>query len=130
MMLGSTFLMTIPNPQAPSRTLTRKSGFIAFLLASPIMILFVFLGKWEMGIGAWGCTALVLLVVRTYWDLRTRPWFWASIAFSAVLQVPFVLFVPWGNRDITGITILPVLALDYGIMYGAIKLAEKMMKKT
>jgi hypothetical protein len=122
--------MTTTNPQTPDRTLTRKSGFIALLLASPMMVLFVFLGKWEMGIGAWGCTALVLMVVRFYWDLRTSPWFWASIGFSAVLQVPFVLFVPWGNRDVTGITILPILALDYGIMYGAIKLAEKMTKKT
>jgi hypothetical protein len=129
MILGRT-LMTIINPQSPARALTTKSAYIALFFVSPIMILFVFLGKWEIGIGAWGCLTLVLLVVRTHWDLRTSPWFWASIAFSTVLQVPFILFIPWGNRDVTGITMLPVGLLDYGIIYGTVKLAEKMIKKT
>lgn len=121
--------MTIINPQTPARALTAKSAYVALFFALPILFVFSFFGKWETGIGAWVCIGLVLMVVRTHWDLRTSLWFWASIAFSAVLQVPFILLIPWNNRNVTGISLLPVGLLDYGIVYGCVKLAEKMMKK-
>jgi hypothetical protein len=114
--------------EAP-RKLTAKSAYIALLYAVPIFILFCFLGKWEMGIGAWICSGLVFLVMRTRWDLRKHVWFWIAVAFGFVLQAPIVLLIPWGNRNLTGISLLPVAVLDYGLVYGCVKVAELLMTR-
>jgi hypothetical protein len=116
--------------KVPNRELTSKSGYIALLFALPVLLIFVFLGRWEMGIGAWVCTGLVLLVVKSHWDLRVSPWFWLSIGVALLLQVPIVLLIPWGNRGLTGISLLPVAVVDYGLVYGGVKLAEKMASRS
>jgi hypothetical protein len=69
---------------------------------------------------------MVLLVVRARWDLRKHAWFWVAVAFGTLLQIPIVVLIPWDNRNLTGISLLPVALLDYGLVYGCIKLAEKM----
>src|SRR5260370_36531722 len=94
-----------------------------------VLLLFIYLGKWETGIGAWICTGLVLLIIRIRWDLRKHVWSWIAIVFAAFLQVPFVLIVPWNNRNLTGISLLPIGVLDYAIMYGLIKLIEKIVQR-
>jgi hypothetical protein len=108
---------------------TSKSAYIAMLYSLPVLLLFIYLGKWETGIGAWICTGLVLLIIRIRWDLRRHVWFWIAIVFAALLQVPFVLLVPWNNRSLTGISLLPIGVLDYAIIYGLIKLIEKMVQR-
>jgi hypothetical protein len=118
-----------PDSKVPARYLSARSAYIGALLALPVFLVFVYLGKWEMGIGPWICAALVLAVVRIHWDLRRSRWFWASIAVSTVLQAPFILLVPWSDRHLTGITLLPVGLADYGIVYGCVKLAERMIKR-
>jgi hypothetical protein len=108
---------------------TSKSAYIAMLYSLPVLLLFIYLGKWETGIGAWICTGLVVLVIRIRWDLRKHVWFWIAIVFAVLLQVPFVLLVPWNNRYLTGISLLPIGVLDYAIIYGLIKLVEKMAQR-
>jgi hypothetical protein len=108
------------------RELTSKSAYLAMLIALPVFILFCIMGKWEAGIGAWICTALVVLIVRQRWDLRRHWWFWGIIAFALLLQVPVVILIPWKNRGLTGIGLLPVGLLDYGLVYGCIKITEKL----
>ena len=122
-------LMTAIDSKVPNRELTSKSAYIALLFALPVLFIFIFLGNWEMGIGAWICTGLVLIVVRSHWDLRGSPWFWLSIGVALLLQVPIVLLVPWGNRGLTGISLLPVAVVDYGLVWGCVKLAEKMASR-
>lgn len=115
--------------KVPTREVTSKSTYIALLFALPVLLILVYLGKWEMGIGAWICTGLVLLVVKSHWDLRRSPWFWLSIGVALLLQVPVILLIPWGNRGLTGISLLPVALVDYGLVYGCVKLAEKLMNR-
>jgi len=122
--------MSTNDSKEPNRDLTSKSAYVALFFALPVLVVFAYLGKWEMGIGAWICIGLVLLVARTHWDLRGSLWFWVSIAFSVVLQVPFILLVPWNNRSLSGISLLPVAVVDYGIVYGCMKLAEKAGKRS
>ena len=106
------------------RKLTSKSAYLALLMALPVFVLSCIIGKWETGIGAWICAALVLLIVRQRWDLRRRVWFWIVIAAAFLLQVPLVLWIPWGNRGLTGISLLPLGLLDYGLVYGCLRLIE------
>jgi len=108
-----------------SRELTAKSGYLAMLIALPVFILFCIFGKWEMGIGGWICAGLVVAIARQRWDLRRRVWFWIVITAAFLLQVPLVVLIPWNDRNLTGISLLPVAVLDYGLVYGCIKLIEK-----
>jgi hypothetical protein len=43
----------------PSRGLTAKSAYVVLVFASLVLLLYVYLGKWETGIGAWIWVALV-----------------------------------------------------------------------
>lgn len=117
------------DPKSTARDLNSKSAYTALFFALPVLLAFGYLGKWEMGIGAWICAGLVLLVVKAHWELKCSPWFWASTIISIVIQIPFILLVPWNNRSLSGISLLPVAALDYGLLYGFFKLAEKMTER-
>ncbi len=122
--------MTPIHSEESPRELTSKSAYLALLCSLPVLLVFAYLGDWRTGIGAAICCGLVILIVITRWDLRKHWWFWAVILFGAALQVPIVLLIPWGNRGLTGISLLPVAVVDYGVVYGCVKLAEKLMKKT
>jgi len=108
--------------------LTRKDGLIAMLFASPMMLLFAFLGDWKRGLGAWACTGIVVLVVRVRWDLRGRSWFWTTVAVMGALQGPLVYYVPWSDTNLSYASLLPIGIVDFAIVYWCIKLAERLMK--
>jgi hypothetical protein len=112
------------------RKLNAKSAYVLLLCSSPILILFACLGEFYRGIGAWICAELILLVIWARWDLRKHSWFWITITFAAFLQIPFILFVPWQNRDLTWFSLLPAAVTDYAMVYGCIKLVEKLMKRS
>ncbi|MHB1937685.1 MAG: hypothetical protein ACYCOR_13995 [Acidobacteriaceae bacterium] len=107
--------------------LTRTAALLAMLLASPVFLFFIYLHKVEEGIGAWICAGIVVVSIIVRWDLRSSVWFWVAISIGALLQVPFVLFVPWTNRYMSFVSFLPFGLLDYALVYGCIKLAEKVM---
>lgn len=111
------------------RRLTGKFVYISVLYALPVVLLFVLLGKWEMGVGAGVCSSLVIQVIRTRWGLRKHVWFWIAVGFACLLQAPIVVMIPWGDRSLTAMKLLPVAALDYGAVYGLVKLAEMLMTK-
>jgi hypothetical protein len=114
--------------EAP-RPLTAKLAYTALFFASPAMLLFCLVGKWETGIGAWICGGLVILAVKVRWDLRKHLWFWMAVTLAFILQIPIVVLIPWDNRSLTGISFLPVAALDYGLAYRCIRLAELLTKR-
>ena len=119
--------MTEPNDnQFPNA----KWGILAMLYSSPVLILFAFLGDLRRGLTAWICTGILIGVVKTYWSLSRHVWFWATIAILAVLQIPFVIFFPIPMaRSFTVWELLPVAILDFGVMYGCIKLVAKVMSR-
>lgn len=106
--------------------LTSKLAYRALVCAVPILILFSMLGKGEEGIGAWICTTIVLLVVGVRWDLRRRYWFWIAIGFGFLLQTPLIFLVPWNNRNLIWITVLPLGVLDYFLVYYCVKTTERL----
>jgi hypothetical protein len=122
--------MAAIDSKEPTRELTSKSAYIAALYSLPVTLILACFGKWEMGIGAGICAGIVVLIVKSHWDLRGSPWFWLSIGVAILLQVPIVLLIPWGNRGLTGMSLLPVAVADYGLVYGCVKLAEMMGSKS
>jgi hypothetical protein len=111
------------------RELTGKSAYWSMLYALPVLITVAYFGNFYIGIGAAICAGLVFLVIRTRWDLRRYPWFWITILFMFILQTPFVILIPWKSRNLTGITMLPFAVADYCVVYGWVKLAEKVMRR-
>ena len=109
------------------RKLTAKSAYLVLLCSLPIFIILAILGKIWLGFGAWICSGLVMLVARTRWDLRRHIWFWMTIIFAEMLQIPIVLLMPWSNSSLTWFSFLPVAVLDYGITYGCVRLVERVM---
>jgi hypothetical protein len=111
------------------RKLTPQAAYLILLCSSPILIAFAILGKIWLGFGAWICSGLVMLVARTRWDLRMHVWFWITIVFGELLQIPIVLLIPWNERNLTWFAFLPVAVLDFGLVHGCVKLVEKMMTR-
>ena len=114
--------------QSPNR-LSPRWAMLAMLCTLPILVLFAYLGEIRRGETAWFCTGMIVLAIRTCWDLRKHVWFWMTVAIVILLHVPLVLFFPWTTKNYPGISLLPVGFLDYAIVYGCIKLAEKVMKR-
>lgn len=113
----------------PPNRMTQRSAFLAMLIASPILMLFTYLGEFDQGIGAWICAGFIVLTVKAHWDLRKHLWFWAAILLATALQVPFVMFVPWTRRYWSMMVLLPFALLDYVVIKWCIKLAENVAKR-
>lgn len=121
--------MSADDSKESPRRLTRMSAFAAMLCSLPVLLLFAYFGKKYLGIGAWICGAIVLLVIRKRWDLRKRLWFWIAVVFMLIFQVPIVLTIPWSDTRLTAFTLLPVGLLDFYALYGSIKFLEWAMKR-
>jgi ABC-type amino acid transport system permease subunit len=117
--------MTSESPLA----MTRKAALLAMLFSTPVLLIFICLGKIDEGIGAWICAGLIVHSTRVRWNLRRNAWFWVASTTAVLLQVPFVVFVPWGDRYMSSISFLPFGILDFAIIWGCFNLAEKVMRQ-
>jgi hypothetical protein len=115
------------NTGQPPQPMTRLWGIVAFALSYPIYFLFDHYGDPGRARAAGCCGAVIIIAVVRRWELRGRPWFWAAIAIAVALHVPLILLIPWPNNDMPGVSLLPFGLLDYALVYGCIKLAEKLV---
>jgi hypothetical protein len=109
---------------------TRKWLLIVTLCLIPLFFLFAFFGDPGRGRAAVICAGVLMTAVRANWSCRKYAWFWATAAVLIALHVFLIVRIPWTDKSYPGYTLLPFAALDYGIVYGSFKLAEKLMKKT
>jgi hypothetical protein len=116
------------NEDQSAAAFSRKWLLIVLVCSIPIFFLFAFLGDPGRGRAAGISAAVAMIVIRACWHLRKYAWFWATTAILVALHVFLVVRIPWDDKSYPGYTLLPFAALDYGIMYGSFKLAEKMMK--
>jgi hypothetical protein len=121
--------MDVPKEKR-SRVFTRRIALLSMLVTSPIFILFVCLKRFDQGLGVWICSGIVVGSIMIWWDLRKSVWFWVAITVAVLLQIPFVLFVPWADRYMSFVSLLPFGFLDFVIVYGCIKLSEKGEKRS
>jgi hypothetical protein len=107
----------------------RKFGAIVGLCLGAAVFLSFMSGHGGRGIAAAVTIGALLLAVRSCWKLRNQTWFWVAVGFWVALHLSLVLFIPWPNMFYVGMNyaLLPVLAVDYGLVYGSFKLLEKMM---
>jgi len=108
---------------------SRKFGAITGLCFAPIVFLSAISGHAGRGLAAAVFSGALLLAVRGRWELRNRVWFRVVVVSMVVLHLSLVIFIPWPNEFYAGmaIALLPVMALDYAVVYGCIRLLEKVM---
>jgi hypothetical protein len=100
------------------------------LLTSPLFFFFDQQGEPGTGRAAWICAGMFFIATKMRWRFRNHPWFWITIAGLLALHVPLILYVPWTNRWIPAVGILPIGVLDLAIILGCIALVEKLIKST
>jgi hypothetical protein len=118
------------NEDQSSEAFSRKWLLIVLVCSIPLFFVFAVLGNPGRGRAAGISAAVGMIVIRACWNLRKHTWFWATAAVLLALHVFLVVRIPWDDKSYPGYTLLPFAALDYGIMYGSFKFAEKLMKKT
>ena len=98
---------------------------IAAILA-PLFLLFIFLGKPEMGLTVDIVLGMTIFAVKLRWNLRNHGWFWATIAVVLALHVPLFFIVHWPDNNVPTLAYaMPFGIADFLIISAAIRLAEK-----
>jgi hypothetical protein len=122
--------MSEEDPKQALDNLSKKTAILLALCASPFFYLFVCLGDPGRGRAAAICAFVILLCARIFWSLRRHVLFWVALMIVALLHIPLILRIEWGNRNYPGVALLPLAFLDFCIVYGALKLVEKVTKRS
>jgi hypothetical protein len=110
-----------------TRIKARKWGLIAAVIALPVYFVVNHYSGGGKARAAAVSTGLMILIVRAFWYLRQYVWYWFTIAVVMVIHFSLVIFVTWTNRDIPAPALAPIGIADLAVVYGCIKLVEKVM---
>lgn len=122
--------MAEANSTEPPNVFSKKWLLVVIFCGAIPFLLFAFLlGDPGRGRAAAICTAVIMYAVRGNWDLRKYTWFRVTLTIIIALHVLLILLIPWSSKSYPGLTLFPVAVLDYVIVWGSIKLAEKMTKR-
>jgi hypothetical protein len=109
---------------------TRKWLLIVTLCVVPLFLLFASFGDPGQGRAAVICAGVFMTAVRANWSCREYAWFWVTAAVLVAAHVLLISRVPWTGDSYPGYALLPLALVDYGIVHGSFKLAEKLMNQT
>jgi hypothetical protein len=114
-------------PKRSFGSISRKWALVAGIFAGSLIFLFTDEAR---GAAAAYSAFMIAVAVRYFWDLRSRIWFWITIALIVLLHVPVLLFIRWPfNQYYTYVQMLPLALLDFAAMYGIITLSERVFEK-
>ena len=108
------------------------AGKFALLLILCEVVVFsiaLFFGQPELGLSACISIAILLIALRATWKLREHVWYWVTVAVAAALQIPFNFYVPLSSHAYRGVTLVAFGLLDFFVVWGCIKTAEKLMNR-
>jgi hypothetical protein len=112
--------------KSPFDRLTKKAAFAVTLAAVMLYFAFAFITSPAKARVASIATAMILTAVWMRWDLRKHVWFWVTVGMLALMHIPLVTLFPWTNENYPGAVLLPEALLDLAVIYGSIKLVEKL----
>lgn len=119
-------------PGAAQRKRTDYTGVIIAAILAPVYILFILLGKEELGRSVFIVLGMTMIAIRVRWDLRNRPWFWAIIILLLLAHVPLLFLFRWPHGYhgwLPAVGTLPIGLADVLIILGAVHLVEKFVVK-
>ena len=96
----------------------------------PILLLFIYLGKADMGLTVFIVLGVSIVAIKIRWNLRKHLWFWLIIVSIFALHIPLFFIVRWPQGKVPGLFYgLPFGLVDFLIISGALRLAEKFFLK-
>jgi len=107
----------------------KKWGCLAFLLSIPVAIVVSHFVDPGRGRAAGISLALMILAIRIFWDLRRHVWFWLDIAALTLVHVVLIVVIPWTDMSIPAPGLRPFGFVDFAVIWGVVKLTEKMMNQ-
>lgn len=117
----------------PAENMEKKradyTGLIIAAILIPVYLLFIYIGKEELGWIVSVLLGVIMLAVRVRWDLRRHAWFWATIALVSVLHVPLLFLVGLPPAVFHWVVMLPIAVADCLVTVGIIGLVEKFRVK-
>lgn len=122
--------MTEKGTEQVTKRIARKWGLIAFLLSLPVAIVISHFVDPGRGRAAGLSLGFMIFLIRVFWYLRQRPWFWMTIAALTIMHVVLIVAIPWTNKDIPAPALWPIGIADFAFIYGFIKLVEKGMSRS
>jgi hypothetical protein len=113
-----------------AKTLTDYTGLKIGAILMPMLLLFIYFGKADMGLTLYIVSGVCIGAIKIRWNLRKHIWFWAIIAAIFALHVPLFFIVRWPNGKTPGLLYgLPFALVDFLIISGALRLAENFFLK-
>jgi hypothetical protein len=100
-------------------------GITAVISTFPLVPLLKYLGRPASGVPAYLSALMILLAVRSRWELSDRPWFWIAVAAIVAVHLPLIWFVPWGNGWIPALIKMPFCFADFFFVSAIIDFAAE-----
>jgi hypothetical protein len=123
-------LMAKPNDNQAAAMFTRRWLLLVILCgAVPFLLFALLLNDPGRGRAAAIATMVIMYAVRGRWNLRRYTWFWGVLTSIVAAHVLLVLLVPWTSKSYPGLLLFPVAVLDFAVVWGCFKLAEKLMTR-
>jgi hypothetical protein len=100
-----------------------------FILPFSVVVesLFAFFGQLEIGMGLGVAVGMLAIAMRATWHLHGYRWYWVAVTVSALLEVPGIFAAQLSHHAITGKGVLLFAYPDFFVVWGSIKLAERLM---
>ena len=106
---------------------TDYTGLKIGAILAPVLLLFIYLGKADMGLAVFIVLGVMMVAIKIRWNLRKHVWFWGVIVFILAVHVPLFVLVRWPKGNLpTIVYTLPIGIADFLIVLGAVGLAEKL----
>jgi|SRR5579884_1384975 len=100
-------------------------------ILAPVFFLITFLANADIALAACIVLGMIMLAVKIRWNLRRHLWFWATIVFILVLQVPLVFMVRWPQgKGPTLLYTMPVGIADFLIILWTVGVAQRFFSKS
>jgi hypothetical protein len=113
-----------------AKELTDYTGLKIGAILLPILLLFIYLGKADMGLTVFIVLGVSIVAIKIRWNLRKHLWFWLIIVSIFALHIPLFFIVRWPQGKVPGLFYgLPFGLVDFLIISGALRLAEKLLSK-
>ncbi len=123
------------SPKRSFDSISREWATLLVICIGPLFFLVDHLSGEARAMATSLSVATVAIVIKYFWDLRTRVWFWITLAFITSLHFLFIVFLPapgkqWNYLHWNYVQLLPLGLLDFAIAYGIIRVLERMFEQT
>ncbi len=106
------------------------TGLIIAALLSPIYLIFMSLGREDVGFALCIVSGVIIVAMKFRWELRGHVWFWVISVLALVINVPVALAFRAPKGVPTLAYALPFGFLEYGLVWGALGLADKLFSES